>query len=177
MLERMNEPENLITVYRSMDPSAEEDCAEVAQRLKTEGIQAVVLNDSAPGVPEGVFEVRVNSADAARADAIANSNLTEGEEPVHRVDPSHDLDLETIFYADSLTAEFEANSIKNILEEHGIDVVIVGDSVLPNLNFEVRVPRENVDQARALIEQAQNEGPRAADEAELESETGSGSPA
>ena len=176
MLERMNEPEKLITVYRSMDPSAEEDCVEVAERLSREGIRAVVLNDSAPGVPEGVFEVQVNPADAPRAEAIAASNLNEGEEPVHRADPSHDLDLETIFYADSLTAEFEANSIKNILEEHGIDVVIVGDSVLPNLNFEVRVPREHVDEARALIEQAKNEGPRAAEEAERESEASSGSP-
>jgi hypothetical protein len=48
---------------------------------------------------------------------------------------------------------------------------MIGDSVLPNLSFEVRVPRENVAQARELIAEALAAGPLAAEEGEAASET------
>jgi hypothetical protein len=66
----------------------------------------------------------------------------------------------------------EALGIKNLLESNGIAAVLVGDSVLPNFPFEVRVARDQVDQARVLIADAKLIGPAAAEEAELESESG-----
>jgi len=65
----------------------------------------------------------------------------------------------------------EATSMKNFLDSNGIAAVLVGDSVLPNLAFEVRVAREEAQQARRLLADAEQIGP-AAEEAELESESG-----
>jgi hypothetical protein len=62
------------------------------------------------------------------------------------------LDLETVFHAEgSSTAEIEALAVKTLLEANGIDVVLVGDSMLPNLPFEVKVRRDQVKRARKLI--------------------------
>lgn len=154
-----------------MDTDAKDDAKSVLELLTDEGIQAVLLDDSAPGVPEGVFEVQVPPADSARAEQLIAENPLPDE--VEKVDASRDLDTETIFQAvASPTAELEAMGIKTLLESHGIATVSVGDSVLPNLAFEIRVARDQVDRARELIAQAQTEGPAAADEAEMESESG-----
>jgi len=159
---------DLVTVYRSMDPEAAEDADCIVELLTDAGIQAVVRDDTAPGVPEGVFEVRVPTADAARAEQIIADNPP--PEEAEEVDPSSDLDLETIVGASS---EMEAMGIKNLLESNGIATVLVGDSVLPNFPFEVRVARDQVLRARVLIADAEKRGPAAADEAELESESSS----
>ena len=159
---------DLVTVYRSMDPEAAEDADCIVELLTDAGIQAVVRDDTAPGVPEGVFEVRVPTADAARAEEIIAENPL--PEEAEEVDPSSDLDLETIVGASS---EMEAMGIKNLLESNGIATVLVGDSVLPNFPFEVRVARDQVLRARVLIADAEKRGPAAADEAELESESSS----
>ena len=154
-------------MYRSMDADAKEDTECLAELLTDAGIQAVLYDDSAAGVPEGVFEVRVPAAEAARAEQLIAENPlpdeTEGE-----VDPSSDLDLETIA---SAASEMEAMGIKNLLDSNGIAAVLVGDSVLPNLAFEVRVARDQVERARILIADAEAKGPAAAEEAELESES------
>jgi Putative prokaryotic signal transducing protein len=158
---------DLVTVYRSMDASAKEDAECIVELLTDAGIQTVLLDDSAPGVPEGVFEVRVPPAKAAEAEKLIEENPLpdEGGE----VDPSSDLNLETIASAQS---EMEAISIKNFLESNGIAAVLVGDSVLPNFAFEVRVAHDQAERARSLIADAETIGPAAAEEAELESESG-----
>jgi hypothetical protein len=46
----------------------------------------------------------------------------------------------------------------------------VGDSVLPNFAFDVRVAHDQVDRARMLIADAEQIGPAAAEEAERASE-------
>jgi hypothetical protein len=160
--------QDLIAVYRSMDADAKEDAECIVELLTDAGIQAVLLDDSAPGVPEGVFEVRVPAADSARAEELIAENPLPDEDG-KEADPSSDFDLETIVGA---TGEMEALGIKNLLESNGIAAVLVGDSVLPNFPFEVRVARDQVDQARVLIADAKLIGPAAAEEAELESESG-----
>jgi Putative prokaryotic signal transducing protein len=157
----------LITVYRSMDAEAKEDAENIVELLTDAGIQAFLLDDTAPGVPEGVFEVRVPAAAAARAEEIIAENPL--PEEAEEVDPSSDLDLETIVGASS---EMEAMGIKNLLESNGIAAVLVGDSVLPNFPFEVRVARDQVERARVLIADAEKVGPAAADEGERASESG-----
>lgn len=157
---------DLIAVYRSMDADAKEDAECIVELLRDAGIQAVLHDDSAPGVPEGVFEVRVPAADAARAEELIADNPP--PEEAEEVDPSSGLDLETIV---SATSEMEAMGIKNFLDSNGIAAVLVGDSVLPNFAFQVRVARDQVERARVLIADAEAKGPAAAAEAELESES------
>jgi hypothetical protein len=150
-----------------MDADASEDADCVVELLTDAGIQAVLVDDSAAGVPEGVFEVRVPPADAARAEELIAENPVPDE--ALELDPSSDLDLETIAGSAS---EMEATSIKNLLESNGITAVLVGDSVLPNFPFEVRVAHDRVERARALMADAEKSGPAAAEEAERESEPG-----
>ena len=163
---------DLVTVYRSMDANAKEDCETIVEILGDRNISAAVVDDNAPGVPEGAFEVRVPAADSARAEAIIAENPLPDE--VEEVDDSDELDLETIFHSDDTTAEVEAIGVKNVLEANGIAAVLVGDSVLPTFGFEVKVAREQVESARRVIAQAEADGPAAADEGELESEKNPG---
>ncbi len=149
-----------------MDADAKEDAECIVELLRDAGIQAVLHDDSAPGVPEGVFEVRVPAADAARAEELIAENPP--PEEAEEMDPSSGLDLETIV---SATSEMEAMGIKNFLDSNGIAAVLVGDSVLPNFAFQVRVARDQVERARVLIADAEAKGPAAAAEAELESES------
>jgi hypothetical protein len=165
---------DLVTVYRSMDATAKEDCESIIEMLREEGISAVMANDSAPGVLEGTYEVRVPAVDAARAEELIEENSLPDE--VEEVDDSSNLDLETIFHIEgsSVTGELQAMSIKNLLESNGIAAVLVGDSVLPNFPFEVKVAREQADRARKLIEEIESVGPGAAEELETESENRTG---
>jgi hypothetical protein len=164
----MNDELDLVTVYRSMDADAKEDVECIIELLSDAGIQAILANDTAPGVPEGVFEVRVPATDATRSEEIIAENPRADE--VDEVDPSSALDLETIA---SSASEMEATGIKNFLESNDIAAVLVGDSVLPNFPFEVRVAHDQADRARALVADAELTGPAAAEEAERASESGS----
>lgn len=147
-----------VTVYRSMDASAEEDCQVIRDFLASEGITATMLDDSAPGVPEGTFAVQVPQADSRTAEKLIRANKL--PKSAEQVDPSANLDLETVFHSEgsAVTAEIEALSIQNLLESNGIVAVLVGDSVLPNLPFEVRVAREKAQLARELIAEAEQAG-------------------
>ncbi len=166
----MNGQPEMVTVFRSMDNTAEEDCDTIADLLSADGLTPVILDDSAPGVPEGAYEVQVPADQQQRAEKIVADNPLPDE--VEEVDPSHYLDLsEAIFHSEgSTTAEFEANAIKNLLQSNGIDAVIIGDSVLPNFPFEVRVAEENAARARQMIDDYVKGGPEAAEQAERESE-------
>ncbi len=156
---------DLITVFRSMDASAKDDAENILEMLTDAGLEAVLLDDSSPGVPEGVFEVQVPSAEAARAEELIAENPP--PEDAEQVDDSPALDLETIA---SAASEMEAMSIKNLLDANDIAAVLVGDSVLPNFAFEVRVARDQAERARILIADAEKIGPAAAEEAERASE-------
>lgn len=169
----MTEASQLVTVYRSMDPEAEQDCETIVGLLTAEGLSPVILDDTARGVPEGVYEVCVPPGESARAEQIIAGNPLADE--VEEVDNSHELDLEPIYHSEGGSmGEVEAMGIKNVLEANGIAAVIVGDSVLPNFGFEVRVAREQVERSKALMEEASQAGPAAADEAELASENVTG---
>jgi len=167
----MTASSDLVTVYRSMDATAKEDCESIVELLTEEGISAVMVDDSAPGVPEGTYEVRAPARDAPRAEKLIEENPLADE--VEEVDDSSDLDLETVFHVEgsSITAEVQVMSIKSLLESNGIAAVIVGDTVLPNFPFEVKVARDQATRARTLIQDAESAGPPAEDlETESESE-------
>ena len=62
------------------------------------------------------------------------------------------MDLETIYHAEGgSNAELEALAIKALLESNGIRAVLVGDPVLPNLPFEIKVPHDQAKTARRLV--------------------------
>jgi hypothetical protein len=153
-----------ITVFRSADESADEDAANVRDMLAEEGIQAALLDDSAPGVPEGAYEVRVDPADRERAEQLIGRNPPEAE--LEQVDASHALDLVTVFGAAGSAPEMEALQVQSILDAGGISSVIIGDSRYPNLGYQVRVAKEHRARAKQLIEEALAAGPVSAEEAE-----------
>lgn len=158
----------MITVYRSADDGAEEDARAVKELLSGQGIEGILLDDTAPGVPSGAWEVQVAPADSARAEELVREARLPDED-MSDVDESPGLDAETVFSSESGT-QFEALSVKSMLEASGIAAVLVGDSVLPNLAFEVQVAKDQAGNARDVIEQAQKIGAQAAEEEERSTE-------
>ena len=162
----MDEQGELAVVFRSGDHSAEEDAEEIRELLAEAGLSPVVLDDAAPGIPQGVYEVRVPAGEAARADELIAAGVEPRRQPG---DPSRDLDLEAIFDAMGATAEMEAIWVRGVLEANGIQSVLVGAPVYPNLRFLVRVPKNEAGRARQVLEDARAAGPAAAEEAAAES--------
>lgn len=165
----MNGDAELITVFRSADEDAQEDAEAIRDLLSAERLHPVLLDDCAPGVPEGAWEVRVPAAESARAEElIAETPLPDTE--LVEASASRDLDMETVFNAPGgTTAEMEALSVQSILEGAGIATVLVGDAILPNLSFEVRVAKEKAEEARRIIQEARAGGEQAADQGATES--------
>lgn len=159
----MNASSEWLTVFRSADIGAESQARAVGELLESAEIPAQVLDDSSPGVPSGAWEVRVPARDAAFAERLIAEHRDDIETLVN---PSHDLDLVTVFASDAHNAEMEALAVRSLLEASGLPAVIVGASLYPNLPFEVRVPRRHAEQARQILREAQTLGPAAAEEAE-----------
>lgn len=169
----MHDATESVTVFRSLDPAAESDAARVRELLSGAGLDAVVFDDNTPGVVEGTFEVRVPASQAEQAERLIAAGDAEMQQASG--DTSESLDLETVFQADgaSPTAEMEAMEVSSLLTAAGIDTVTIGSSTLPNLPFEVRVPRDDAERARLVIAEARAAGPAAAEQAERELEEGS----
>jgi hypothetical protein len=92
------------------------------------------------------------------------------EHEVDDLDPSHELDLVTLFSSSNIDAEIESNNIRGILDAAGIPSLVVGASPIPSLEFQVQVPRARLSEARHRVEEARAAGPEAAAEAEALSE-------
>lgn len=86
------------------------------------------------------------------------------------VDPSHDLDLVSVFEAMGAEAEMEAMAVKGVLDAAGLNAVMISSSPLPSLTYSVRVPAEEQEAALQRIEEARAAGPAAAEEAERATE-------
>jgi len=93
----------------------------------------------------------------------------EPEQP-EQGNPSEELDLVTVFSSDRHDAEMEALAVKGVLDAAGIFAVVAGSSVIPSLPFEVRVPRERLEEALRVIAESEAAGSRAAEEAERSTE-------
>lgn len=161
----------MITVFRSADDDAEEDARAIGELLTAQGINSVVLDDSAPGVPAGAWEVRTPPADSGRAETlIGEASLPDSE--LTEVSDAPELEAVTVFRArSSVTSEMEATSVKSLLEASGIAAILVGDARLPNLPFEVRVAKDQLEEAERILEQAREVGREAAEQEEQASET------
>lgn len=75
-----------------------------------------------------------------------------------------------VFSSSNHDAEMESLAVKGALDSAGIDAVVVGPHVLPNLEFQVQVPEHLAADARQVIETSRQGGSRAAQEAEAQSE-------
>lgn len=75
-----------------------------------------------------------------------------------------------VFSSSNHDAEMEAMTIRGILDASGIQAMIVGPSVLPNLEFQVQVPEHMLSQAQEIIDEARAAGPAAAIQGEAEGE-------
>ena len=80
------------------------------------------------------------------------------------------MDMVVLFSSSNYDAEMEATAIHSVLEANGIQSIIVGTSSLPVLEFEVQVPKDNLEEARRILADAQAAGPAAAAEAEAAGE-------
>ncbi|MBV8842396.1 MAG: DUF2007 domain-containing protein [Bryobacterales bacterium] len=150
------------TVFRSADESAGEDAVNVQQMLADNGIAATLLDDKAPGIPEGAYEVRVDPENVARAEQLV-AQFSPDKEMVD-IDPSPALDLVTIHRTAGTTNEIETIAIQKLLENAGISAIVVGDARFPSIGQEIRVAREHEARALQLIQEAAATGPAAAEE-------------
>lgn len=157
-----------VTVFRSADVDSEEQAIAMHDLLAEAGIEAEVLDDHAPEVPQGFFEVRVAAADAEAAEDVVRA---QGD--FIAVDPSHDLDLVPVFSAVGQNAEIAALGVRGVLDAQNIPSVLISGAQLAVLPFEVRVPKAMIDEARQALAAAEEAGPAAAEEAALEGESGS----
>lgn len=92
--------------------------------------------------------------------------LAEGE-----VDTSHELDMEPLYFSQTIEAEPEAEVIRGLLEANGIPSTF-SRSPVPTLGFQIQVPKNRVEDALRVIAEQQAAGPEAAAEAEAASEEG-----
>jgi hypothetical protein len=159
----MNGPVNFVTVYRSADSDADTDATKVHQHLADNGLNPVIFNDDTPGVVQGSSEVRVPENEVPHAESLLASFDPDAPQ---LADPSAELDTVPIASMMGATGEIEAMGIKSVLDAAGIANVLVGDSTLPNLEFHIRVARNDVEQARSVLAEAQAAGPAAAVEAQ-----------
>ena len=85
------------------------------------------------------------------------------------VDTSHDLDMEPLYFSQTIEAEVEAEVIRGVLEANGIPAV-VSASPVPSLGFQIRVPKARIEEALSVIAEQEAAGPEAAAEAEAATE-------
>jgi hypothetical protein len=129
-------------IIRGRDDRA---AADVLDQLTAAGIDA-----------ELVVGVRADQAEDAKR--ILEENQADA-------DPSADLDLETIATFQGIEAEMQVATIQGLLEQNGISVFVEGAPGLPSLPFEVKVAAKLAASARAILAQAEADGPAAADAA------------
>jgi hypothetical protein len=94
----------------------------------------------------------------------------EEEQPGGAMDVSHDLDVVSLYSSQTFEAEMEVEVIRSILDANGIPSVLSSNPYSNVLGYELRVPRNRLDEARRVVEEQRAAGPEAAAEAEAASE-------
>jgi hypothetical protein len=87
-------------------------------------------------------------------------------------DPSHDLDMVTLYSSRGVDGEMEAEMIHGVLESNGIPSQVIRAPGTPIFGFEVHVPRARLEEAERVVAEAEATGPAGAAEAEAASEEG-----
>jgi len=79
------------------------------------------------------------------------------------------VDLVPVLEADGTpleVTEMEAASLRGLLEANGIEAVIAGAEMMPNLPYRIQVPSDQAKQAAEIIAEARAAGSDGAEEAE-----------
>ena len=162
----MSDAAEMVTVFRSADPTATEEASVILDLLAEAGLNAMLLTDEYPGVLHGTVEVRVPVAEEEAAlDAI-----DAGAEMPAEGSPSHGYDLVELYRGQGANGEVESVSIRAVLDANHIPSVLVGSMQLPNLPFRVMVPQLFAEAAHQVLDEAENAGSAAAEEAERQTE-------
>lgn len=82
---------------------------------------------------------------------------------------THALDMVTLPQG-TVSTEYEADTIRGVLDANGIPSLLVMAAQYPVLGFEIRVPRGKLMEAEKVVREALAAGPAAAAEAEAETE-------
>ena len=80
-----------------------------------------------------------------------------------------DVDLVPVLEADGTpleVTEMEAASLQSLLTANGIEAVITGAEMMPNLPYRIQVPSDQAKQAADIIAEARAAGSAGAEEAE-----------
>ena len=128
-------------------------------------IDPVIFTDDSPGVVQGYAKCASPRTRSQQAESLLASFDPDAPQ---LADPSAELDTVPIASMMGATGEIEAMGVKSVLDAAGIAKILVGDSTLPNLEFHIRVARADVEQARAVLAEAQAAGPAAAAEAQAQ---------
>lgn len=83
--------------------------------------------------------------------------------------PSDSVDLVPVLEADGTpleVTEMEAASLQGLLVANGIEAVIAGAEMMPNLPYRIQVPSDQARQAAEIIAEARATGADGAEEAE-----------
>lgn len=93
------------------------------------------------------------------------------------MNPSDPLELVPVIEDDGTPVEFtemEALELQNLLQANGIEAVISGAEMMPNLPYRLQVPAGQAQEAARVIAEARAAGPAAAEAAEQEGEAQGG---
>lgn len=93
------------------------------------------------------------------------------------MNPSDPLDLVPVTEQDGTPVELtemEALELQNLLDANGIDAVISGAEMMPNLPYRLQVPAGQAEEAARVIAEARAAGAAGAEEAEQEGEAAGG---
>jgi hypothetical protein len=82
---------------------------------------------------------------------------------------THALDMVSLPEG-TVSTEYEADTIRGVLDANGIPSLLVMAAQYPVLGFEIRVPRGKLMEAEKVVREALAAGPAAAAEAEAETE-------
>lgn len=85
------------------------------------------------------------------------------------MNPSDSVELALVQEADGTpleVSELEATALQTLLSASGIDAVIVGAEMMPNLPYRIQVPADQAGQAANIIAEARAAGAEGAEEAE-----------
>jgi hypothetical protein len=82
---------------------------------------------------------------------------------------THALDMVTL-PSGTVSTEYEADTIRGVLDANGIPSLLMMASQYPVLGFEIKVPRGKLAEAEEMVREALAAGPAAAEAAEAETE-------
>lgn len=142
----MSESVKTVRLFSGDVTGAQFDAAEIFASLQAAGLPATI-------------EVSVPAELEAEAKAIIA-----GEPPMGDVDPTSDLDWETIAVFHGTDAEMQAAAVTTLLESAGIDVTVIEAAGFPSLPFRIRVAKKMAAEAKKLLAEAESTGPQAAEQ-------------